>query len=128
MSTTFPFTNAGFLSLQIELYQLNDEQLATIAKQVYEHFEDWVNEQFELTEKQLLYLSQIDERAKNLLAFNTSFALANRLPISLAKDGESTGDDQGKIIWPQRTLTAKSGANLGFEASGSLTIHISYQN
>lgn len=128
MNTKFPFSNVGFHSLQSELYQLNDEQLLIVSQSVDTNFDHWMKEHFEISEQQFSYLKLIDPKVKKLLSFNTSFALANRLPISLAKDGEGTGDDQGKIIWPKSTLSAKSGGQLGFEASGSLTIHISYQS
>ncbi len=69
----------------------------------------------------------MDERAVSFLAFQTSFAVGNRLPISLHKANPPADDEEiDKIVWPKSTLSAKAGTHFGFEASGTLEIYITY--
>lgn len=123
----FPFDNAGFVALQTQCYQLTDEALRLEAEKISTDFDLWMADNFELTARQLAYLLAIDARAKSLLAFDTSFAIGNRLPISLHVEGEPNGDDQGKIIWPKSSFTAHSGGSIGYEAGGTLQINIRYE-
>ncbi|MBB2146920.1 hypothetical protein GM921_15555 [Pedobacter sp. LMG 31464] len=123
----FPFTNADFLALQHDLYNLNDEVLKIEADLVLNDFDYWMNNHFELSVNQLCFLKCIDARAKPLITFNTSFAIENRLLIILNKARNSNSDEQGKIIWHKSTLTASSGGNTGYRASGTLEINIAYQ-
>ncbi|RZK51249.1 MAG: hypothetical protein EOO91_21100 [Pedobacter sp.] len=123
----FTFNNEGFQALQSELHQLSDEDLAKEALQIEANFTQWVGTNFYLDESQLSYLGAIDPRAQRLLAFNTGFAIANRLPISLNKMENATEEEQGKIIWPKSSLTATSGGRDGFTASGELEINIRYE-
>ncbi|RYF25072.1 MAG: hypothetical protein EOO42_04510 [Flavobacteriales bacterium] len=123
----FPFNNEGFQALQANFYQLSDEELNHEALQIEANFTQWVETNFYLDEKQVSYLGAIDARVQRLLAFNTSFAIANRLPIALNKTENDTKDEQGKIIWPESSLTAISGGADGFTARGSLAINIRYQ-
>ncbi|TKC10661.1 hypothetical protein FA048_10820 [Pedobacter polaris] len=123
----FPFNHAGFQSLQQELYLLSDEVLINEAAQIEINFDQWMNEHFTLSEQQFRYLKTIDPRVKKLLTIYTSFAIGNRLSISLNKAEPSSDDDQGKIIWPKSTLTACYNSNNSYVVSGSLEINISYQ-
>ncbi|MFA6276308.1 MAG: hypothetical protein WC622_06140 [Pedobacter sp.] len=123
----FPFTNAGFLALQHDLYSLSDEVLKIEADLVLNYFDYWMDNHFELSNNQLSYLKAIDPRAKPLLIFNTSFAIENRLPIILNKARNSNDSEQGKIIWHKSTLSASSGGHTGYKASGALEINIAYQ-
>lgn len=123
----FPFDNAGFLALQTQLYQWSDEALTRESEKIRADFDLWMAANFELSERQRAYLLSIDARAKLLLAFDTSFAIENKLPISLKVEGEPNGDDQGKIIWPKSSLTASSGGSIGYEAGGTLQINIKYE-
>lgn len=124
----FPFNPAGLSALLAELYQLSDEALAVEALQIDHAFDSWVAAHFSLTERQLAYLHAIDPKAKKFLAFNGSFAVGNRLPIVLHISGEANGsDEQGKIIWPKSSLSARSGGGSSFAAAGSLTIDIIYE-
>lgn len=124
----FPFTNEGFQQLQNALYALTDAALEIEATAIQSDFNNWMNHHFELASSQVDFLQHLDERAVSFIAFKTSFAVGNRLPISLEKaDPPADEEEVDKIVWPKSTLSAKAGTNSGFEASGVLTIHIDYQ-
>jgi hypothetical protein len=124
----FPFTNEGFQELQNALYALPDAALEIEATAIQSDFNNWMNKHFELAPSQVNFLQHLDERAVSFLAFQTSFAVGNCLPIFLHKADPPADDDEiDKIVWPKSTLSAKAGTNFGFEASGVLEIHIDYQ-
>ncbi|RZK54554.1 MAG: hypothetical protein EOO87_10125 [Pedobacter sp.] len=124
----FPFSAAGFSALQQQLYALPDQQLSVEAENVKNDFDAWMVAHFALNENQVIFLNAIDSRAKALVAFETSFAIGNRLPVLLVKaDPPAEGDEQGKIFWPKSTLTAAWGTNTAYQASGTLEINIYYQ-
>ena len=81
---------------------------------------------FELVESQINFLQNLDERAVSFIAFETSFAVANRLAISLNKADPPTDEEIDKIIWPKSSLSAKAGTNFEFDAIGMLEINIAY--
>lgn len=122
----FPFNAAGFQAIQQELYQLDDQLLEAEAEQIKHSFVDWVLARFELAQSQVDFFKRLEERYLIFIAEQTSFAVGNRLPVSLAKEEPpATGDDQGKIIYTKSSLTASQGPN-GFEAGGDLLFSISY--
>jgi len=125
----FPFTAAGFNALQLKFYALTDQLLMAEAEYIKDDFDDWMAANFELSNKQLLFLAAIDARLHALLASLTYFAVSNRLPVVLRKaDPPADGDEQGKIIWPKSNLTATWSTNNAYLATGALEIHIAYQN
>ncbi|MFN0291596.1 hypothetical protein [Pedobacter helvus] len=124
----FPFTSLGFDQLQHALYALTNPELEMEAALVREHFDTWISQHFDLTESQLLFLAAIDPKLKAFLAFETSFAMGNRLPILLLKTSTASTpeEEQGKIIRPKSTLAAAWGNEMTFHASGTLVIEILY--
>lgn len=125
----FPFTTAGFNALQQQLYALTDQALLVESEHIKNNFTVWMAAHFSLSEKQLLFLNAIDERAKSLISFETSFAVGNRLPVLLQKaEPPAEGEEQGKIIWPKSTLSAAWGTQTPYQPSGTLTIHIDYKH
>lgn len=124
----FPFTSLGFDQLQHTLYALNNLELEVEAAFVKNHFDAWISNHFNLSESQLLFLVAIDPKVKAFLAFETSFAIGNRLPILLVKTSTATTpeEEQGKIIRPKSTLSATWGNTMTFHASGTLIIEILY--
>ncbi|WP_113651731.1 hypothetical protein [Pedobacter namyangjuensis] len=124
----FPFNAAGFIALQQQLYALPDQQLWAEAENIKNDFDGWMLARFLLTQNQVLFLNAIDSRAKELVAFEASFAIGNRLPVLLVKaDPPAEGEEQGKIFWPKSTLTVAWGTNTAYQASGTLEINIYYQ-
>lgn len=126
----FPFTSLGFDQLQRALYALTNPELEIEAALAKDHFDGWISKHFDLSGNQLLFLAALDPRLKTFLAFETSFAIGNRLPILLVKTSTSTTpeDEQGKIIRPKSTLSAAWGNAMPFHASGMLIIEILYGN
>ncbi|MFN0255003.1 hypothetical protein [Pedobacter ureilyticus] len=122
----YPFTNAGFMALQQQFHQLDDQSLSTEANLIQTNFGQWLFLHFELSPKQQSFFSQLAPSAVALYACETAFALENRLMVSLDKDEKDKDkDEQGKIIWSVSSLSARSGIN-SFEPSGTLTFYIRY--
>ena len=123
----FPFDELGFLALQQELYQLSEEALRVESQTIKYSFTTWLPSRFELSIRQLSFLNNMDERDLVFIAEQTSFAVENRLPISLTKEEPpADGDDQGKIIYTKSNLTSSNGKTLGFVPGGDLHFKITY--
>jgi hypothetical protein len=124
----FPFNEAGFIALQEELYQLSDDLLTAQAKQIETTFENWVMTNFELSQSQIDFMKNLDQRYLGFMASQTSFAVGNRLPVSLAKeDPPASTDEQGKIVYTKSSLTASNAQPTGFVAGGDLLFMITYK-
>ncbi len=122
----YPFTNAGFIALQQQLYQLDDQSLSAEANLIQTNFGQWLFSNFELSPNQQSFFSQLNASAVALYGSETAFAVANRLMVTLDKDEKDKDkDEQGKIIWSTSSLSAKAGIN-SFEPSGTLTFYIRY--
>lgn len=122
-----PFTQAGFLALQTELYLLNDTLLQLEADEIALNFKGWMNDHFELGASQTEFMNQLNPKAVSFLSSQTSFAVANRLPISLAKEDEGDDDDKsGKVIKPKSNFTVTAAASGNMVAEGDLLIQIYY--
>lgn len=124
-----PFTNIGFANLQSELYKGPDEQLFLEAEAIKLDFKKWMYNQFELEPSQLKFLSELVPSMIVHLSEQTSFAVANRLPVTLNKSEEGKeGDKPGKIINSKSNFSASAGTSIPFLAEGDLTIEILYQS
>lgn len=123
-----PFTQAGFTALQSQLYQLNDTLLQLEAKAIALNFEHWFFNHFDVSLNQLSFLNEISPEALSFIAKQTSFAVANRLPITLAKEEEEEDDKIGKVIKPKSTFTVTADASGNMVAEGDLLIQIYYLN
>lgn len=122
-----PFTQAGFVALQAQLYQLNDTLLQLEADAIALNFEHWFFNHFEVSLNQLSFLNEISPKALSFIAKQTSFAVANRLPVSLAKDAEED-DKTGKVIKPKSSFTVTAGSDGNMVVEGELLIQIYYHN
>ena len=123
-----PFSNAGFQALQKELYALSDANLQVVSNAVFNHFNDWMSENFELSPSQIGFIENLNPKMTNLLAGQTAMALINRLPINLIKpDNQMNTLLRGsKLIRPDAKVSASSQGEDGFEIEGSLDIEITY--
>lgn len=124
-----PFTQAGFAAKQQQLYQLDDSSLQVQADQIQDNLSGWLGENFELTEKQQLFLSQIHPKAVAFLEIQTSFAVANRLDIVLAKEDDQQDEHKvGKVIEPRSNFRVTAPEDGSFTVSGELWIEILYRS
>lgn len=123
-----PFTQAGFESLQAELYALDDALLQLEADAIVLNFKGWMYKHFDLTLPQMTFMDQIDQRCIYFLETQTSFAVNNRLPISLAKGEPSDDEESGKVIKPKSSFTVTAGNNGNMVVEGDLHIQIYYQS
>lgn len=128
-----PFTEAGTKALQQQLYSLNNAELKRQAQSIQTNIKAWAIEHFELNIKQLEYLNSINQQSIDFLAGQTSYAVGNRLPVTLIKKGDDDngddddGDDLGKLFDIKSNLTALSGGDGDFVAGGELTMVVTYQ-
>jgi len=120
-----PFTQAGFLALQAQLYQLNDTLLQLEADAIALNFEHWFFNHLDVSLNQLSFLNEISPKALSFIAKQTSFAVANRLPVSLLKD-EEEGDKTGKVIKPKSSFTVTAGSDGQMVVEGELLLQIYY--
>ncbi|RYD98046.1 MAG: hypothetical protein EOP54_08925 [Sphingobacteriales bacterium] len=102
----YPFTNEGFVSLQEQLQQLDNQALSQEASLISADFSNWLISNFELDSNQQLFLKQIAPSALALYGAETAFAVENRLTVTLNKDDKDE-DEQGKIIWNESSLKCK---------------------
>ncbi|RYF19636.1 MAG: hypothetical protein EOO42_14005 [Flavobacteriales bacterium] len=124
----FPFSNAGFQALQQQLYLLNDADLQATANTVFNHFNNWMFENFELSASQVGFIESLNPKMTTLLASQTAMAMVNRLPINLIKpDSQMNTLLRGsKLIRPEAKVAASSEGEEGFEMEGNLNIEITY--
>ena len=120
-----PFTQAGFLALQAQLYQLNDTLLQLEADAIALNFEHWFFNHLDVSLNQLSFLNEISPKALSFIAKQTSFAVANRLPVSLLKD-EEEGDKTGKVIKTKSSFTVTAGSDGQMVVEGELLLQIYY--
>lgn len=123
-----PFTNAGFAAMQKELYSLNDEALAVYVDQIKLSFKAFIQNNFELTVSQFEFLNGLDLSLVSFLKSQTSFALSNRLTISLDKEPNDDDDKTGKVIKPKSSFTLTANTDGHVVATGDLIIQIYYLN
>ena len=128
--TKYPFTTAGFEDLQTALYALTDPELNVQAQLILMDFNDWMEANFDLSTSQITFLESINPETRLFTAFQTSYAVRNRLPVNLIKPLQRTEDpvdDDGKLIRPKSKLISTSDGNGNFSADGYLDIEILYE-
>ena len=74
------------------------------------------------------FLNEIDQRCIYFLEIQTSFAVNNRLPITLSKEEEEEEDKTGKVIKPKSRFTVIANANGNMLVEGNLEIQIYYES
>ncbi|WP_316801452.1 hypothetical protein [Pedobacter frigidisoli] len=121
------FDEEGVEQTQLALYGLTDAERQEEAAAIRLDLPAWVVRWFELDAQQQAYFNQMNSQMIGFLAEQASFAVANRLPITLIKySARAEGDESDKLFKPTSSLTATADSNGNFEASGSLTIEVSY--
>lgn len=125
--TKFPFSNEGFQALQQNLYALSDPDLFAVSNRVFNHFNEWMAENFDLSPSQIDFLETLSPKMTNFLSAQTAMAIGNRLPVTLTKpDGKSENLRGTKLIRPSSEASATSEGEEGFEVEGNLDIEIIY--
>ncbi|WP_113653417.1 hypothetical protein [Pedobacter namyangjuensis] len=123
----YPFSDAGFQAMQKDLYALTDQELQVVANAVANHFNSWMSENFDLTESQIAFIEGQQPQMTAFLSTQTSFAMVNRLPITLIKpESKINALMRGaKLIRPK--VKAEMIPDGGpYHASGNLDIEITY--
>ncbi|RYY17103.1 MAG: hypothetical protein EOO04_25920 [Chitinophagaceae bacterium] len=132
--TKYPFTQAGCLELQEELYELTNVELGAEADSLRENFTFWVEAHFVLAPSQVAYLNSLNSHLIEFMAYNGALAIANRLPINLVKptsrsaagDPEPDPEDDEKLIRPKSRIASTGNNQGGYEITGDLEIEILY--
>jgi len=121
----FPFNPAGVAALCHHLYLMDDVALAIEATAIESDFKTWTAKWFDLDEGQLLYLNGLPLAALQFLAFQTSFTIGNRLPVTLIKP-EQAGARASKLFEPKASVALTVLPDQSYKASGALVLTISY--
>jgi len=126
----FFFNEEGLLELQQTLYALDDVQLRAEVSAMEADFSNWILLHFNLNEGQQTFFKKMDTAILNFLASQSSFAVANRLPVSLDRAQGNvalTGGEEGdKLFEPKSKLQASTDQEGNFQAGGSLVLSVSY--
>lgn len=123
----FPFTPDGALAMCQHFFKLTDAELEAAAEKLGQDFPSWVQENFDLSERQVEYLNNIAPKVLRFMAANASFALGNRLLIVLAKEGaKKTQLQESKLTKPESKLAANISPDGTFTAEGEFVITITY--
>jgi hypothetical protein len=115
----FSFDYDGFLALQNELFQMDDEALKIESDLILDDFISWLCNYFMLDENQLIFFHSLDEKAKRLLCIDISFAIENRLPIGWQSPDKI---NQQQVISSKISIIKSRLA--GYNDSGILLIYI----
>lgn len=121
----FEFSPAGVAALCQQLYLLDDQALAAEAITLKIDVQAWTIRHFDLDAVQLSYLEELPTAVKLFLADQGSFALGNRLPITLSKPPIS-GLRASKLFKTSSTLASVVNPDHGYTATGELLLTISY--
>ena len=117
------FSPTGMAALQAELNNLSDEDLQTQVGLIQSDLASWVGDNFNLTEDQATFLSNMDSQFLSYAANLTAFAVGNKLTVSLT----ATGDPNGfKLIHISDDIVCTDSAD-GFSVTGSVTYSVEYQ-
>lgn len=122
-----PFNENGLQSILIELYALTDQELNEQAAALKQQPKLWINGHFELTTAQLDYLDQMPVAIASFIGDQGSFAIGHRLPVTLNKEGDATGDED-KLFKPKSNLTIETDNEGKVMVGGDMSIDITYFN
>jgi hypothetical protein len=121
-----PFTPAGILDKQAELYALDQLNLDNQAALILGQFVQWVKDNFTLTTSQSDYLDGIDGDFFDLLRTEISDTVSMREPITLVVGSSDTARSSKffRIRKCRKGTYSKDSAN---EVSSELELSISYE-
>jgi len=120
----FLFTDENFVKLQGDLYKLSDEALRAEAELIQHDFLAWMSVRFNFSDGQIKYFDAIKHKEKKLLAFDISFAVENRLPMTLNKlDHVNETYHENIGLLKNKSLTKNRNA-ISYITNGILQINI----
>lgn len=125
-----PFTTAGVNALQNWLNSLTDLQLQEQVLLMERDFTAWVMSHFELSARQLLSYNNLAAEVLSFVAWQSTFAVANRRPLHLITEYsiQRNNDDDGKLFKPKSSLALVAYNDGSFEVGGSFEIEVNYVN
>lgn len=122
----FPFTPLGVSSALDYLYKLPDNELQAEATSIRSDFKGWINQKFDLSSSQSLFLSNIEKRTSQYYGDQCSFCFVDRLPIILDYPAPPSTPGYAKWIEATSSIKASSDGNGNNLASGELIFKIIY--
>ncbi|MCY1662580.1 hypothetical protein [Chryseobacterium sp. SL1] len=123
--TKSPLSPVGVQGKVEELYALSDEQIEHEADAVQRDFKSWILQNFFLSFKQRLYLSNLNKQASDYFGSQCAVCFSNRLPIELAYPFPPE-TDYSKWTGNTNTMIVKSGLDGKPVATGKLVFGFTY--
>mgnify|MGYP006145825787 CR=1 FL=1 len=119
----FEFSPTGVAALCQQLYQLDDTALDVEASFIAVDFKAWAIAHVAFTESQIVYLDELPLATIQFLAFQTSFAVRHRLPITLIKP-EQAGARASKLFKPKAEMELTVLPDDSYTAEGELLLTV----
>src|SRR5690606_42043722 len=106
-----------------ELYALSDPALQLEAQSLQSDYQGWIAANFTLTTEQQTYLANLDALFIEYAAFNSAFAMRNRLSMSLAILNPSAAS---KLVRTISSMIVTQEPTGGVTISGSFDYEFEY--
>lgn len=120
---TQPLTPSGVQLKLDELYALSDPALQLEAESLQSDYQGWIAANFTLTTEQQTYLANLDAQFIEYVAFNSAFAMRNRLSMSLAILNPSAAS---KLVRTVSSMIVTQDPTGGVTISGSFDYEFEY--
>ncbi|WP_293298547.1 hypothetical protein [Pedobacter sp. UBA4863] len=121
----FPFTSEGAAELVAALYALPDAALQAEAAEANADFSGWLLKHFAFEASQVAYLGSMSQTLLSFMGTQVAMAMRHRLKLELIKP-LNKGLRDSKLIETKSKIDADGGADGEENASGSVTVEISY--
>ena len=120
---TQTLTPSGVQLKMDELYALSDPALQLEAESLQSDYQGWIAANFTLTTEQQTYLANLDALFIEYAAFNSAFAMRNRLSMSLAILNPSAAS---KLVRTISSMIVTQEPTGGVTISGSFDYEFEY--
>lgn len=118
-----PLTPVGVQLKIDELYALPDPDLFTETESLRTNFQGWIATNFSLTTEQATYLAALNTSFVDYAAYNSAFALKNRLPITLAIVNAPAAS---KLVHTKNNMVVSNEPGGGITVTGSFDYEFEY--
>lgn len=111
-----------------ELYALSDPALQLEAEALQSDYQGWIAANFTLTTEQQTYLANLDAQFIEYAAFNSAFAMRNRMPMALAvlNPSASSKSAASKLVRTNNSMIVTQDPIGGITVTGSFDYEFEY--
>jgi len=111
-----------------ELYALSDPALQLEAEALQSDYQGWIAANFSLTPEQQTYLANLDAQFIEYAAFNSAFAMRNRMPMALAvlNPSASSKSAASKLVRTNNSMIVTQDPIGGITVTGSFDYEFEY--